>query len=707
MKAGQFYVSFKGEYVMDFIGFKTALQRHVFSMLEGTDHLFVVDVDKDAIWSRYLDSFPVDANKIFRKRAEHDCSACRHFIRSFGNVVKIENARIVTIWDFRVDDPAYQMVVDALAAFIRSKPVTNVLVTREAAFGVDKNHESATSEDGSTSVLTWEHLYVRLPDRFVMNICGASTEDSVRSSMRDLRNVFKRSLDEITEDAIQTVLELIADNSLYKGEESKSLLQEFLKIKKLYEKLPHDIVDRDNWAWEQSVKVGAAIGKIRNHAIGTLLTDVSQGVSLDEAVSKFEAMVAPQNYKRPKAIFTKKMLDDAQHKIEELGLSDSLGRRMAVLDDITINNVLFANRDAAKRIAGSVFDDMAASVAIKPKSFDRAEEISIDDFIKNVLPTATSIDAYLENRHVPNLVSLIAPQVKDSKTLFKWGNGFSWAYAGNITDAMKERVKALGGDVTGDLRFSIMWNENGDNDNDFDAHCIEPDGNEIYFRTKKGRVVHASTGELDVDIIDPRSEVNNKTAVENITYRTRSKMPEGVYRFFVHNYNHRGGRTGFAAEIEFDGQIFSFSYPNELRQDEKVVVAEVSYSRKDGFKLIEHISSSVSSRKAWGLDTNQLHPVSIIMYSPNYWDAQEGIGNRHYFFMLKNCVNDEQPNGFFNEYLREDLSVHKHVFEALGAKMRVEAVDDQLSGLGFSSTKKSSLVVKVEGKTSRMLKINF
>jgi hypothetical protein len=83
-------------------------------MLSGVDHLFVVEIDNDVLYNLYLDNFPARANAIFRESREFDCSACCHFIKAFGNVVKIENRTVTTIWDFNAEDAKYSRYLPPL-----------------------------------------------------------------------------------------------------------------------------------------------------------------------------------------------------------------------------------------------------------------------------------------------------------------------------------------------------------------------------------------------------------------------------------------------------------------------------------------------------------------------------------------------------------------------------------------------------------------
>ena len=688
-----------------FRDFVKAIQKNLQQMSKDSSRLFTVNVDTDELYNLYLDSFPAGTNEIYRERREYDCSCCRHFIRDVGNVVSIKNGELHTIWGINpVSDDKYNVVAAALDAYVKQKAVSGVFLKKEKRIGIPENREMLPTG----KINKYEHFFVDLPEICIFKECYGHTLEGDLSQFRDVRNVFKRSLDEISKEAVDTVLELIAQNSLYKGAEWKKQLTEFKNYQKEYGKLTDE--QKELWIWEKSIAAGAVIGKIRNHSIGTLLVNITEGMDLDLAVRKYEQIVAPTNYKRPNAIFTKKMLEDAKKTITELGYMDSLQRRFATLDDITVNNILFSNKDAAKRITGAMdlFDEMEQDVAIDPKRFSKVEEISAEDFIKNVLPVAKELEVYLENKHIQNMVSLIAPEVSDAKTMFKWNNGMSWAYTGNITDSdIKENVKAAGGSVTGIVRFSIQWNDKDGKDNsDLDAHCIEPKGGEhIYFGCRKSR---RTRGELDIDITHPVDQCRNSNgvAVENITYPSQEYMIPGTYKFFVNQFAYRGSQ-GFKAEIEVNGEIHSYEYNTPVRGN--VDVAEVILDQAGNFKVVDKLPGNCAaiSKDVWGIKTLQFTPVSVVCYSPNYWDEQKGIGHQHLFFMLKDCINPEEPNGYYNEFLKPELEQHRRVFEALGAKAHVKDVDDQLSGVGFSLTKRNDLIIKVKGATERVLKIKF
>ena len=334
---------------MNFVKFKDAVAKQ-FKEMGKSQRLFRVAVSGDELWETYLKSFPEGTNPIYRERTGHDCSCCKQFIRTVGNVVSIKDNKIISIWDVEIpDEPAYQVVANALCNQVTASYVNDVFFHYENTAGTNKSFEQLVD-----SVKTWDHFFVNIPISHFLDKKNIAPKRGEYSALHD---VFKRSLLEISLDAVDTVLELIDQNSLYRGEEQKFAVSSF---RKMLTSIPvGNGYDLESFIWSKITTEPVSVTKIRNTAIGTLLVDLSSGVELEKAVRSFEAIVAPMNYKRPTALVTKAMVESAKKKIEELGLLSALERRYATLNDITINNILFANRETKKHIEGSVFDDLA------------------------------------------------------------------------------------------------------------------------------------------------------------------------------------------------------------------------------------------------------------------------------------------------------------------------------------------------------------
>lgn len=688
---------------MEFNVIKQAVAQRFKEMSAGK--LYVTGVSKDELWDTYLNSFPEGTNPIYRERTDHDCHCCRQFIRAVGNVVAIaDDGSLVSIWDVAMSsEPAYQVVADAMSALVKSTPISDVFLHFEKTAGTDKNFEEVV---GGNPVV-WTHFFVNIPQTFVVKNIEIGTK---LGEQRALHDVLARGLKELTLDAVDTVLELIGQNSLYRGEEYKKSVESFRKLKVTYDAImaskPANAREAkaDNFAWQSIYTVPASVLKIRNTAIGTLLIDLSAGVELEAAVRKFEtSIMCPTNYKRPTALVTPAMVEKAKVKVEELGLTSALSRRTARLTDISVNDILFADRTARKNLSGNVFDDVVATVSDKkPKNMDKIEEISIEKFIKDVLPQATSLEIMLENQHIKNLVSLVAPVDPTAGRLFKWNNNFSLTYNGDVTDSIKEKVKAAGGNVTGDLCCRLAWS----NFDDLDLHMQEPNDH-IYYATHtlRNRSKSKSGGQLDVDM--NAGEGKTREPVENIFYASKSTMKEGVYKLYVNQFSKRESvDVGFELELDFMGEVFHFAYDKAVTGN--VVVAEFSYSHAEGIKFIKSLPSTTATKEVWGLTTNKYHKVNLMMYSPNHWESTgTGVGNKHYVFMLDGCVNPEPARGFFNEYLDGRLDEHRKVFELVGSKTKTEVTEDQLAGVGFSSTNRASVLCKVAGSFNRIVKVMF
>lgn len=671
-----------------------------FQAIVKQPNAFVVNVDGDAMYQKYLASFPDGTNPIFKKNTEHDCSCCRQFIRRAGGVVAIENGKLRTVWDEAATEaPApYNVVAAALRDMAQAANACDLFRVgqNETSFGaaVTRSLDPVTKE-----ALTWNHFHTGEIPR---NLRVASP-DQVRGDYRTTMQVFERGLVELTPDAVETVLGLVTANNLYRGEEHKPALVQFQKVQREY-LTKSTGRERNLFVWANA---GNPAARFRNTVIGTLVQDLSEGKDLEHAVKSFETKVAPTNYKRTTALITPGMVKKAMETIETLGLESALERRFAVISDISVNDVKWVDGSVKPLMKGGIGDVLmkhATSTSKKGKDDERAEDITLDEFMKRILPETTGLELLFKNELVGNLVSLTAPVHPEPKQLFKWTNDFAWSYGGNVADSIKERVRKAGGKVDGAaMRVSLSWF----NYDDLDLHIHEPAGRSVYglqhifFGSRRGW----TGGVLDVDM--NAGSGTTREAVENVVWS--AKPPDGKYKVVVNNYTHREtSNPGFVIEVESGGKLTHFTYNKQVRNGANVTV--VTLYVKNG--VVEQtevgdpgITSGSVTQDKWGLKTEQYVKVSAVTLSPNYW-GENAVGNKHTFFVLEGAKNDEPARGFYNEFLHPRLEQHRKVFEVIGDKTKCRPTDGQLSGLGFSSTKKETFIVRAQqGKKQRVFNV--
>lgn len=638
--------------------FSQAVYAQYNQMAKG--ELFVVDVEN--LFDKYLAAYPKGSNPVFRTRTEHDCQCCKQFVRRLGKVVAIKGNKILTVWD-NLDIPSpYKEVSEAMGNIIRNAEIKGVFRTKERKFGVDHNYDAKNQR--------YEHFHGEVANRHF-----ATDPETKRSEQDAIFQVCHRGLTEIREDDLKAVIELIEANDLYRGGEHKPAITGFLQLLKDFKASGCS----KNFIWANLDNRNA---RFRNTVIGTLLTDLAEGKDLDVAVKSFETKVAPMNYKRPTAVISQKMVEQAVQTLTDLGLGGAIYRRYARISDVSVNDVLFVSNASRSKMKDGIAQLLESSVKASSPDLKKATPITVDAFVKDVVPGAKSLQLFLENRHVGNFVSLTGGD--GPERLFKWNNNFAWSYDGDVTDSVKQRVKAAGGNIDAKLRVSLSWF----NFDDLDLHCVTPDREHIYFGRKNGI--------LDVDM--NAGYGNSRNAVENLAF---NQLQDGFYKVHVNQYLRRETvDVGFAIEVEFGGVINQYSYPKTVRGD--VHCFDLTVKNGKLVTIDSPLTGGNVSKEKWGVKTETLVPVAAMMNSPNHWGDQQ-VGAKHLIFALDGCRNPEPTRGIYNEFLRGDLDKHRKVFEVLGSKTKCPSTVDQVSGVGFTSARGDSVTVVVDGRRSYTL----
>jgi len=689
-------------------------------------------VDPDLLYKKYLASFPKEENRIFIERPIHDCNTCKQFIKNVGVLVRIVDGKLETVWGNSTDYPyPYDIVFNELDKYIKKFQIKTIFYTQMGKYGTSSNH-AVKLISGVKRDFKFNHLWATIPS----SLYGEDFS-SVVGHAESRIHTLKRGLNEIPIEVLKLILEL-SDTSkeepLYRGAQFSKSVKEFLGFAEQWRNISNEF-EKNIFLWSNLHKVVKKTA-FRASAIGSLaLALAKEDLTLshiNKCVLSYESKVSDDSYQRTSALVSEKFLEDSLERIDKLGYTCALNRRIALKQDMGFGNpdIMYASANMLSKMKSDLLKSIVSKtkpVNINEKS---AVDININEFVK-MIPKINKLEVYIDGlKHEANFVTLTTNADENcKKSLFSYDNPFCLSYNGNMADSarLKNLVKDRGGKVDGILRASILWETH----DDYDLHATITRNDRgmvshIYFSNKRGILdVDANAGRW---IVDP---------VENMNFTKASLMKGDIIDFWVTNYAKRNSpsdlKRGVIFEIEFLNTIRRFNYKKTLPKDGNTHAVHISklkyqpihvrlkYLGNDDFefvdlsdrmKAIESSSSSLNPDTIWNIPTNRFVEVESVLLSPNYWgkkwDSESKYGNKHFLLMLHDCVNPNPVRGFYNEFISSELKSERKTLDLLADKLMCEPNKsfDQLSGIGISESKGDSLILRVNGGRLYNIKIS-
>lgn len=653
---------------LDYTRFLLDIQNHFHEITNTHKYLFSTNVEK--LTDIYLSSIPEEY------RQHYNCNACKSFISKFGNLVVINDDNTIKSAIWGETSPFFAKVSENMKKAVESAPIDGVFLTDQRVLGIPKTGD-------------WRHMFVNMPIGMTIKSRTLSPSQLIAEKAEDYRAVV-RALDKFSIETITQAYNIIQSDTLYRGEGYKPMAKWFYTLKTELGSIFSSKIRR-NLIWKAVASAPNGFCHIKSSMIGTLLDDVQNGLSINIVKENFENKMNSSTYQRSQSAPTQSAIQQAEKFIEESGIEDSLERRYAEFDEIPKSEFIWKpieENKFKKNSSGGIFRNVVAKdkiPTIEVKNELPTVTMTWEKFQKTILPTAKGIEIKVSN---DRLVSLITEANQDCDSILLWDNPFSWTYSSGIDGEMKRRVVQEGGKYENNaIRCSIMW----DGPTDLDLHCIDPNGEHIYYRNRKGH--------LDVDANGEDGIMKNP--VENM--RWGKENLKGSYSFYIQNYIQRGSyeKVPFVAELEVNGRVFTC----------KGLAGSTGW-KQDLFSF-NYVSEQTAPvlrtpfQMEFKNESNSFERVIGIVKSPNLWgDNKVDKNGNHTIFLLDGfeASNTIFHRGFYVEMLIPELKVHRKVLEGYLAKAKIENQKKSTAGgVGYIKDSEWNAIVRVEINGAKQL----
>lgn len=288
------------------------LREQFYNMVSEYGTLYSTNAAGDALWERYLAAIEEPY------RAENECYECRSFVRSYGALVCMlpTGALVSPVWDPDIAPEPMRAAVAALRDAVLKAKLLGVFA-------------SSNSELGHWHTNDFTHLSVAVPPSLVHNRADMTAWQAQAKYAADYRTLcgYLASADT---SAIEGAALLLKSGSLPSSEKFTARVDWLLEaIRRFGKRGPER-----NLLWEMVAKAPAGWCEVRSSALGSLISDISSGLTGDSVAERWAAIVDPLKYQRAQEAPKAGTVRAAEDLVRKLGVEESLGRRYASVSDI-------------------------------------------------------------------------------------------------------------------------------------------------------------------------------------------------------------------------------------------------------------------------------------------------------------------------------------------------------------------------------------
>lgn len=341
-----------------------------------TSPLFTTNVDPDRLWEAYLAGFPAD------RRQHYNCNCCRRFLQKYGGLATIDEqgGTAVALW-YEINPPKFFFKsIDRVARLVGAATINGVFLSDEAVWGTPKTGE-------------WSHLSGTFGGTVFTHAIQSC--DQAMAQKKEDYGMLQRALADFTLDHATQALRVLKADAVDRSEKALGVAQFFHD---LHTRIAENRRKQDELVWRAVAMAPVGFCHVRSSLIGTLLEDIVAGLPFNDIKQKWAEKVDPINYQRPKAAPKAGTIDRANKLVEEMGLTRSLERRFATLDDVLVKDWEPRTARPAKAAkTGGAFDHLRQPQPATGGLDISGGTLTWEKFARVVLPEVLSLEIWCPN----------------------------------------------------------------------------------------------------------------------------------------------------------------------------------------------------------------------------------------------------------------------------------------------------------------------